>query len=72
MTKIWAKADIKRSFFARSAKKGLGLGRSSPQELEEGPRSGLHILVNSYIDSDSDNRDSDRGIDIHCHPVASS
>ena len=43
MTKIWAKTDIKRSFFARRAKKGLG--RSSPQELEEGLRSGPHILV---------------------------
>ena len=35
MTKIWAKTDIKRSFFARRSKKGLGLGRSPPQELEE-------------------------------------
>ena len=26
-------------------KKGLGLGRSSPQELAEGPRSGPHLLV---------------------------
>ena len=25
--------------------------------------------MNSYIDSDSDNRDSDRGMDIHCHTV---
>ena len=45
MTKIWAKTDIKRSFFALRAKKGLGLGRSPPQELEEGPRSGPHLLV---------------------------
>ena len=40
-----AETDIKRPFFARRAKKGLGLGRSPPQELEEGPRSGPHLLV---------------------------
>ena len=45
MNKIWAKADIKRSFFARRGKKGLAEGRSTPQELEEGPRSGPHLLV---------------------------
>ena len=45
MTKIWAKADIKRFFLVQRAKKGLGLGRSPPQELEEGPRSGPHLLV---------------------------
>ena len=38
-----AKTDIKISFFARRAKKGLG--RSPPQELEEGPCSGPHLLV---------------------------
>ena len=45
MTKIWAKTGIKISFFAQRAKKGLGLSRSPPQELEEGPRSGTHLLV---------------------------
>ena len=43
MTKMWSKTDIKRCFFARRAKKGLG--QSPPQELEEGPRSGPYLLV---------------------------
>ena len=43
MTKIWAKTDLKKSFFAQGAKQGLG--RSPPQELEEGPCSGPHLLV---------------------------
>ena len=46
-----AKTDIKRSFFARRAKKGLGLGRSPPQELEEGPCSGPHLLALGIHDS---------------------
>ena len=45
MTKIWAKTDIKRLFLPEGPKKGLGLGRSPPQELEEGPHSGPHLLV---------------------------
>ena len=45
MTNILAKTDIKGAFFARKAKKGLGLGRSPPQELEEVPHSGPHLLV---------------------------
>ena len=43
MTQIWAKIGIKSSFFAQRAKKGLG--RSPPQELKEGQRSGSHLLV---------------------------
>ena len=35
--------SIKSSFFARRAKKSLG--RSPPQELEVGPRSGPYLLV---------------------------
>ena len=41
-SQIWAKTDIKR-FFCTKAKKGLG--RSPPQELEEGTHSGPHLLV---------------------------
>ena len=37
--------SIKSSFFARRAKKTLAEGRSPPQELEVGPRSGLYLLV---------------------------
>ena len=44
MTLIWAQIDVKKnSFFAEGPKNGLG--RSPPQELEEGPRSGPHLLV---------------------------
>ena len=32
-------------FFAQMAKKASAEGRSPPQELEEGPRSGLYLLV---------------------------
>ena len=32
-------------FFAQRAKKDSAKGRSSPQELEVGPRSGLYLLV---------------------------
>ena len=46
ITKIWAKTDIKKSFFAqRAKKKALAEGWSPPQELQEGPRSGPHLLV---------------------------
>ena len=46
MTKIWANIDIK-SFFVgpKGKKKASDEGRSPPQELEEGPRSGPHLLV---------------------------
>ena len=37
--------SIISSFFARRAKKSLGLGRSPPQEIEVGPRSGPYLLV---------------------------
>ena len=37
--------SIRRSFFARRAKKASSGGRSPPQELEVGPRSGPYILV---------------------------
>ena len=45
MTNISAKTDIERSFFDQRAKKGLD--RSPLQELEEGPRSGPHLLVST-------------------------
>ena len=38
----------KSSFFARRAKKASAEGRSPPQELEVGPRSGPYLLV-SFI-----------------------
>ena len=46
MNKIWAKTDIK-SFFClpEGQKKASAKGRSPPQELEEGPRSGPHLVV---------------------------
>ena len=37
--------SIKSCFFARRAKKALAGGRSPPQELEEGPRSGPYLLL---------------------------
>ena len=37
--------SIKSSFFARRGKKALAEGRSPPQELEVGPRSGPYLLV---------------------------
>jgi hypothetical protein len=37
--------SIKSSFFARRAKKASAEGRSPPQELEVGPRSGSYLLV---------------------------
>ena len=37
--------SIKSSFFARRAKKASAEGRSPPQELEVGPRSGPYLLV---------------------------
>ena len=37
--------SIKSPFFTRSAKKASAEGQSSPKELEEGPRSGPHVLV---------------------------
>ena len=37
---------IKSSFFAQRAKKASAKGRSPLQELEEGSRSGSHLLVN--------------------------
>ena len=43
---MWAKIDIKSSFFAQRAKKQASAeGRSTPQELEVGPCSGPHLLV---------------------------
>ena len=46
MTQIWAKTDIKALFFLlKGQKKALAEGRSPPQDLEEGPRSGPHLLV---------------------------
>ena len=46
MTKIWAKTDIKKIFvLPEGEKKASAEGRSPPQELEEGPRSGPHLLV---------------------------
>ena len=39
--------SIKSSFFARRAKKASAKGRSPPQELEVGPRSGPYLLVNN-------------------------
>ena len=39
------KNSIKRSFFARRAKKVLAEGRSPPQDLEVGPRSRPYLLV---------------------------
>ena len=43
---MWAKIDIKNiGFWPEGQKKGLGLGQSPPQDLEEGPRSGPHLLV---------------------------
>ena len=36
-------------FFASRAKKSLAEGRSPPQELEVGPRSGPYLLVNLKI-----------------------
>ena len=38
------------SFFSRRAKKASAEGRSPPQELEVGPRSGPYLLVNIYQD----------------------
>ena len=37
--------SIRSSFFARRAKKASAEGRSPPQELEVGPRSGPYLLV---------------------------
>ena len=37
--------SIKSSFFARRAKKASAKGRSPPQELKVGPRSGPYLLV---------------------------
>ena len=37
--------SISSSFFAQRAKKALAEGRSPPQELEVGPRSGPYLLV---------------------------
>ena len=37
--------SIKSCFFARRAKKASAEGRSPPQELEVGPRSGPYLLV---------------------------
>ena len=37
--------SINSSFFGRRAKKASAEGRSSPQELEVGPRSGPYLLV---------------------------
>ena len=37
--------SIISSFFARRAKKASAEGRSPPQELEVGPRSGPYLLV---------------------------
>ena len=37
--------SIKSSFFARRAKKASAKGRSPPQKLEVGPRSGPYLLV---------------------------
>ena len=45
MTKKCAKTNIKSPFLPEGQKQGLGLGRSPPQEVEEGPRSGPHLLV---------------------------
>ena len=39
--------SIKSSFFALSVKKASAEGRSPPQELEVGPRSGPYLLVTS-------------------------
>ena len=41
--------SIKSSFFARRAKKASAEGRSPPQELEVGPRSGPYLLVSLKI-----------------------
>ena len=39
------KSSIKSFFFARRPNKASAEGRSPPQELEEGPRSGPYLLV---------------------------
>ena len=44
----WPKQHNK-VFFCPKGKKSLGLGRSPPQELEVGPRSGPYLLVRSNI-----------------------
>ena len=41
--------SIKSFFFAQRAKKALVEGRSPPQELELGPRSGPYLLVNVKV-----------------------
>ena len=45
MTKIWAKMVYKDFFLLNGQKKASAEGRSPLQELEEGPRSGPHLLV---------------------------
>ena len=47
--------SIISSFFARRAKKASAEGRSSPQELEVSPRSGLYLLVKLHKEVDHKN-----------------
>ena len=47
MNQIWAKIDIKKKLFfgPKGKKQASAKSRSPPQELEDGPRSVLHLLV---------------------------
>ena len=42
-----ARNSVKKSFFTRRAKTASAEGQSPPQVLDEGPRSGPHLLINS-------------------------